>query len=241
MQGAEREALQREERRQNAESGADHGSHRLTLIKALSHPQPSVSSVVTLCGIRIAECGLRNPPNAECEATDETRIKHRRLGMGSRRAPPPVLPTVWIGEGERPCETPSFGIRSDPGEVRDSRGCSPSRYPCSFRVPSVAKAPFLISSFFSPNCLPWVRNRALSVVGSRWYGNQRQMRRRDPTAESGRTEFRNSGMGLVELAPRTKSLILCTRESCEMHEMVKRRSRFGASGNSPLQPNLKVN
>jgi len=36
---------------QNAE--LDHGSLGLTRIKARSHPQPSVSSVVKFCGIRI--------------------------------------------------------------------------------------------------------------------------------------------------------------------------------------------
>src|SRR6267143_1087381 len=75
-----------EGRRQKAE--LDHGSHGLTRTKGLSHPQPSVSSVVRFCGIRIAECGLRNPPNAEYGATDETRIKHGWIGMGTRRTRP---------------------------------------------------------------------------------------------------------------------------------------------------------
>src|SRR5438876_6605802 len=41
-----------------------------------------------------------------------------------------VLRTVYIiREGERPRGFPSFGIRGDPGEVRVSRGRSPSRFP----------------------------------------------------------------------------------------------------------------
>src|SRR6266702_4850836 len=103
-------------------------------------------------------------------ATDGTRIKHGRIGAETRGTPPPVLRTVYIREGERPRESPSFGIRSDPGEVTVSPGRSPSRYPCSFRVPSVAKTPCLSSSFFPPNCLLWVRRCALSMVGSLWFG-----------------------------------------------------------------------
>src|SRR5438552_12800655 len=45
------------------------------------------------------------------------------------------------------------------------------------------------ASLFSPNCVPWVRNYARTVVGSRWYGGERQMRSRDPTTES---DSRNS-------------------------------------------------
>src|SRR6266852_4559183 len=43
--------------------------------------------------------------------------------------------------------------------------------------------------FFSPNCLPWGRRCARTVVGSRWYGNERQMRSRDPTTESGQPKL----------------------------------------------------
>jgi hypothetical protein len=39
------------------------------------------------------------------------------------------------------------------------------------------------------------------VVGSRSYGNEREMRSRDPTTETGLPKLRNTGMGLGRPEP----------------------------------------
>src|SRR5207245_4480808 len=51
---------------------------------------------------------------------------------------------------------------------------------------------------------PWVRRCARIVVGSRGHGNQRQMRSRDPTMETGQPKLGNLRPGLVEFTPPTK-------------------------------------
>ena len=75
----------------------------------------------------------------------------------------------------------------------------------SFKSPTVGHSIAECGLGKSPNCLRWVRNLARSVVGSRWHENQRQIRSRDATTKTGQPKLRNSGMGLVELAPPTKS------------------------------------
>ncbi len=80
-----------------------------------------------------------------------------------------------------------------------------------------------VSSFFSPNCVPWVRNCVRPVVESRWYESERQTRSRCPTAETGEPKLRNSGMGLVELAPPTKNAEPGTGDS--LYPRIVRKAR----------------
>ena len=90
-----------------------------------------------------------------------------------------------------------------------------------------------ISSFFPPNCLPWVRRCALPMVGSRWYGNERQMRSRDPTTETGQPKLRNSRMGLVELAPPAKKAKPGAGDS--LYPQIMRNARNGENAKPPVR------
>jgi hypothetical protein len=90
-----------------------------------------------------------------------------------------------------------------------------------------------LSSFFPPNCLPWVRRCALPMVGSRWYGNQRRMRSRHPTTETGQPKLRNSRMGLVELAPPTKKAKPGAGDSS--YPRIVRNARNGENAKPPVR------
>src|SRR5713226_407837 len=79
---------------------------------------------------------------------------------GSAGAPPYRWARIagGIREGERPRETPSLGIRSDAGQVRDSRGRSPSRSygRCLFGGTSSTSP----RSCYPPVFNPWLRGCA---------------------------------------------------------------------------------
>ena len=59
-------------------------------------------------------------------------------------------------------------------------------------------------SFSPPNCLPWVRRRAGTVVGSRCYGSERRMQSGDPTTEAEEPKLRNSILGSCGIRPSDK-------------------------------------